>query len=99
MLTSIESRRPWYERFFGDIRVAELSPGFAVATAVMVLAAGLMIQQHPENDPAPKIAAADSVGVEAGWDYFEEIDRAFEDMEMLADFDALALEEKRADRS
>ncbi len=99
LLERIESQRSWYARLFAGATVELLSPGFAVAMAALVLTAGLMVQQRPDGDVALKVAVTDPLGFDVDAEYFDELDRAFDDMEMLADFDALGLDDNRPDRS
>jgi len=99
LLERIHSQRSWYARLFGGATVELFNPGFAMAMVAMVLAAGLMIQQRPDGDVAMKVAVANPLAIDVDAEYFNELDRALDDMEMLADFDALGLGEPKPDRS
>ncbi len=75
----------WFGRLFGGMK-----PSFAAGLAVLLLAAASLVYQ-----PRPALEGSPARGVVSAEDaeYLEQMDRALDDMEMLADFDALPLVE------
>jgi hypothetical protein len=70
-------------------------PGLAGALAALLLAAGGIVSYQPQS--------ADRVAVQRPWqaetEFVEQIDQALDDIEMLADFEALVLEPEGQGRS
>jgi len=74
----LAAQRAWYRRWFLIDR-----PAFAAGLAGLVLAAGAVLHQpSPMNPSTPSVAL--SSDDEA---YFQELDRALDDIEMLAQFE------------
>ena len=86
VLAKIEAaNRPWWRGLFTELR-----PGFAVGLAMLLLVAGVVLRQEPADpsEAAPKVAVIES-GEEM--QYFERLDSALDDLEMLVDFEVLPL--------
>jgi ferric-dicitrate binding protein FerR (iron transport regulator) len=86
LLAKIEAaNRPWWRDLFTELR-----PGFAVVLATLLLVAGLVLRQEPAGptEAAPKVAIA---GPSDETQYYERLDSALDDLEMLVDFEALPL--------
>ena len=80
-----QESRPWYRRLFD----APAMPRWAAAGALTAAAAVLLwVGQEGPGQPEPMLKA--SVETPAADEYYEELDRALDDLEMLADFDVLA---------
>lgn len=82
LLAQIEAeqgRVGWFERLFGGFRVP-----LAAAMAVLLVAAATVIQRQEPAMPEPGTAAALLEPAES--QYMEQINRALDDLEMLADF-------------
>jgi hypothetical protein len=75
--------------------IAVARPGLAGALAALLLAAGGIVSYQPQS--------ADRVAVQRPWqaetEFVEQIDQALDDIEMLADFEALVLEPEGQGRS
>jgi hypothetical protein len=73
-----------------------LRPSLAAGLAALLLIAGTIVTYQPQRGESPvamqRIESPES-------DYVEQIDQALEDIEMLADFEALALEPESPGRS
>jgi hypothetical protein len=68
---------------------ATMRPGLAAGLAALLLIAGAIVTYQPRR-AAEQFAARGSI--EIGPEYSEEIEQALDDIEMLADFEALVLQ-------
>ena len=94
-IEAYESSRNWFERWFGGLR-----PAMAGAAAMLVVGAVTFLVER--DQPRPDLETAIAVTAEISAEdeqYLREIDLALDDIEMLADFDAIALDEASEGRS
>jgi len=70
-------------------------PGLAAGLATLLLIAGAIVTTQPRRGEAPLAQLPPRVETE----YVEQIDQALDDIEMLADFEALVLEPEGPGRS
>ena len=77
----LANREPWYLRTFATWR-----PTFAVGLAALLIAAVGVVQQRPEAAPGTELAVVEPLDDEV---YLEQLNRALDDIEMLADFDVM----------
>jgi hypothetical protein len=68
---------------------AAMRPGLAAGLAALLLIAGAIVTYQPRRAAEPSTARR---AIEIGPQYSEQIDQALDDIEMLADFEALVLE-------
>ncbi len=88
---TLEAGTPWWRRvFFG------LGPGFAVALAGLFLVAATVVRQQSSRLADPALAV-----IEPAEDpqFYQRLDTALDDIEMLADFEVLPLADENKDRS
>ena len=80
-IDELANAEPWYRRLFTVWR-----PSFAVGLAGLLIAATGVLQQRPTTPAGTELAIVETLDDEV---YFEQFDRALDDIEMLADFDVL----------
>ena len=77
----LANREPWYLRTFATWR-----PTFAAGLAALLIAAVGVVQQRPDATVGTELAVVESAEDEM---YLEQLNRALDDIEMLADFDVV----------
>ena len=75
----LANREPWYLRPFSTWR-----PTFAAGLAALLIAAVGVVQQQPDAAAGRELAVVEDDEL-----YLEQLNRALDDIEMLADFDAI----------
>ena len=88
---ALEADTPWWSRAFLSLR-----PGFAVGLAGLLLAAAAVVRQQSSRGTDPAIAV-----IEPAEDpqFYQRLDSALDDIEMLRDFEVLPLGAEKEDRS
>ena len=77
----LANQGPWRLRMFTTWR-----PAFAAGLAALLIAAVGVVQQRPDAAAGTELAVVESVDDEL---YLEQLNRALDDIEMLADFDVV----------
>jgi ferric-dicitrate binding protein FerR (iron transport regulator) len=88
---TLEAGTPWWRRAFLSLR-----PGFAVGLAGLLLVAAAVVRQQSSRLADPALAV-----IEQAEDpqFYQRLDSALDDIEMLTDFEVLPLEAENRDRS
>jgi ferric-dicitrate binding protein FerR (iron transport regulator) len=88
---AIEAHTPWWRRAFVTLR-----PGFAVGLAGLLLVAAAVVRRQSSRVADPAVALIEPV---EDPQFYQRLDSALDDIEMLTDFDVLPLEAEGKDRS
>ncbi len=88
---AIEADMPWWRRSFPRLR-----PSFAVGLAALLLVAAAVVRQQSSHVTDPAFAVIDPA---EDPQFYQRLDSALGDIEMLTDFEVLPLEAEREDRS
>ena len=94
-IEAYESKSNWFERWFGGFRPAMAGTAAMVVVGAMTF---MLERDQPRVTPEPAVAFNAEISAEDE-QYLREIDLALDDIEMLAEFDAIVLGEAPQGRS
>jgi ferric-dicitrate binding protein FerR (iron transport regulator) len=91
LAAALEADTPWWRRAF-----LSLQPGFAVGLAGLLLVASAVVRQQSDRVADPSVAVFEPA---EDPQFYQRLDNALDDIEMLTDFEVLPLGPEKEDRS